>query len=132
MQKSLITTLRPMATVGEEVGLELGDKMVLSYQQKNPDDVFAYEIGRDIIDQILAQPGCVGIKFFNAYNEEGEKTLVYVGLDNTRKTMTEITLVTSSGDIVKKKGIVADRIKPPISKPAGIAGDSDDWGWTID
>ncbi len=28
---------------------------------------------KHIIDQILAQPGCVGIRFFDAINEAGDK-----------------------------------------------------------
>ncbi|MBL0136559.1 MAG: hypothetical protein IPP79_22550 [Chitinophagaceae bacterium] len=66
-------SIRKVAAIGEEIGLELGTQMVKGYQEANPSDVHSYLIGREIIDQILAQPGCVGIKFFNAYNEIGEK-----------------------------------------------------------
>ncbi len=70
------------ANIGEEIGLELGAKMISSYQNSNPSDVNSYFIGRNIIGQILKQPGCAGIKFYNAYNEAGEKTLVYVGVND--------------------------------------------------
>jgi len=131
--KNLTLEKPAIASIGEEIGLELGNEMVSSYQISNPNDVFAYEVGRDIIDQILAQPGCHGLKFYNAYNEKGEKTLVYVGLDGSGKTITEISLVAADGSFVQKKGIVADRIRVPGGPVReGIAEDADSFIWTVD
>ena len=67
-------TKRTVAQVGEEITHELGAQMITDYQAANPTDVKSYQIGRNIIDEILAQPGCAGIKFYNAYNESEEKT----------------------------------------------------------
>jgi len=109
-----------IASIGEEIGVELSTQMVKDYQKANPSDVRSYLIGRNIIDQILAQPGCVGIKFYNAYNEIGEKTLVYVGVDQNGKAIVEFKVVNSNGQLDSTKGIVADRIKPegfPFPKP---------------
>jgi len=107
--------------------------MVTSYQSSNPSDVIAYEVGRNIIDQILAQPGCVGLRFYNAYNEKGEKTLVYVGLDKFGKSITQIAIVSPDGSYQTQKGIVADRIKVPVgTETPGLATDLDDFIWTID
>jgi hypothetical protein len=133
MLKNLTLDHATIATVGEEIGLQLGNEMVNNYQMSNPNDTFSYEIGRNIIDQILTQPGCAGIKFYNAYNEKGQKTLVYVGLDNLGNTITELISVDEQGAITIKNGIVADRVRVPLPGPAkpGIGG-SDDWGWTID
>ena len=64
----------------------------------------------NIIDQILAQPGCAGMRFYNAYNEIGEKTLVYTGVDEFGKAIVEYTIVTNEGDFDTQKAIVADRI----------------------
>ena len=133
MLKNLTLDHATVATIGEEIGLQLGNEMVNNYQMSNPSDTFSYEIGRNIIDQILAQPGCAGIKFYNAFNEKGDKTLVYVGLDGFGKTITKISFINLEGELETKNGIVADRIKVPgmPTKP-GIQGDVDDWGWTID
>ena len=46
--------------------------------------------GGKIIEEILAQPGCVGIRFFDAINETGVKTLVYAGIDAKGKNILEI------------------------------------------
>ena len=126
------TLAKPVAAVGEEIGLELGQKMVKSYQTGNPADVQFYEIGRNIIDQILAQPGCEGIRFYNACNEMGEKTLVYVGLDKYGKAIISFTTVNNEGILGVEKGIVADRIRTGGDPPVIKTSDGDDWNWTID
>lgn len=109
-QSQLIT--KTIAEVGENIGVELGTQMVKNYQVANPTDVQAYTIGRNIIDQILQQPGCVGIKFYNAINELGEKTLVYVGVDQNGNAMVEQVSVEVSGKMTTKHAIVADRARP--------------------
>ena len=115
MQTKLTTKV---AAIGEEIGLELGTQMVKGYQQANPSDVHSYLIGRNIIEQILAQPGCVGIQFYNAYNEDGHKTLVYVGVDGNGKSVFEYQVVNATGQLDVIKGIVADRVRIPTTKPA--------------
>lgn len=112
-----------LAKVGEEVGLELGTEMVKNYREANPTDVQWYMIGREIIEQILAQPGCVGLKFYNAYNEAGEKTLVYVGIDQNGKGILEYTVVNTQGQLAAEKGIVADRIRIGVRTDAAVIGD---------
>lgn len=108
MQKELITK-RPVAAIGEEVGYELGAQLVKNYQEANPNDKSFYTIGRNIIEQILAQPGVEGIRFYNAINEEGEKTLVYLGVDANGKAIKEYSLVDGEGNIANRPAIIADR-----------------------
>jgi hypothetical protein len=113
-----------LAQIGEEVGLELGTQMVNSYRQANPTDVQWYMVGREIIEKMFAQPGCVGLKFYNAYNEAGEKTLVYVGVDENGKGLLEYSVITTEGQLGKEKGIVADRIRiGTIRTEESIIGD---------
>ncbi len=118
-----------VASIGEEIGLELGTQMVKGYRQANPSDVHSYLIGRNIIDQVLAQPGCVGIKFYNAYNEFGEKTLVYVGVDQNGKAIVEFKVVNSEGQLDSAKGIVADRIRTRSFPSPSIADDEEYWAF---
>lgn len=120
MQKELLT--KTLSQVGEEVGLELGTQMVKNYRESNPTDVKWYMVGREIIEKILAQPGCAALKFYNAYNEVGQKTLVYVGIDEAGKTIMEYSVVNTEGQLSKEKGIVADRIRVP-TETQGIIGD---------
>ncbi|MEP7256866.1 MAG: hypothetical protein ABI687_00715 [Flavitalea sp.] len=124
------TLAKPLSAIGEEIGFELGNQMVTAYQTANENDVHSYVIGRTIIDQILAQPSCSGIKFLNAYNEMGEKTLVYVGLNKDGKAILEFTCINNNGQLEINKGIVADRIKTGGGPVRSL--DSEDWAWTID
>jgi hypothetical protein len=132
MLQNLTLEKPTIASIGEEIGLELGNEMVVNYQLSNPNDVVAYEVGRTIIDQILAQPGCHGLKFYNAYNEKGEKTLVYVGLDESGKTITAISVVNPDGSFGQERGIVADRIRVPGGPVRDGIADADDFVWTVD
>lgn len=118
-----------VAAIGEEIGVELGTQMVKGYQEANPSDVHSYLIGRNIIDQILAQPGCAGIRFYNAYNEIGEKTLVYVGVDMNDKVILEYKVVNGIGHLETNKGIIADRIR---TKPRTNSTGEEDWWLTVD
>jgi len=132
MQTQLKT--KPVAEIGEDIGLELGNQLVKAFAVANPNEVQSYTIGRNIIDQILAQPGCVGIRFYNAINENGEKTLVYLGIDQSGKAIIQLTSVNRLGSIQTEKGIIADRAKPPDARPSGpkTGIDADDFEWQID
>jgi hypothetical protein len=123
MMQTELLTKRNVATIGEEITHELGAEFVLNYRKANPTDVKAYVIGKDIINQILAQPGCVGIQFYNALNEFGKKTLVYVGLDVNEKPIASYSAINNEGVLETQKGIVGDRIPQPQGE------DFDFWGW---
>lgn len=108
------------AEVGAEIGQELGAQMISTYRQENPTDTLGYFIGRNILEQVLAQPGCVGIKFYNAYNEMGQKTLVYVGVNTSGNDMLTISSINVDGRLDSLNGVVADRVKilkPPPADP---------------
>ena|SRR5581483_11245726 len=120
------TLTKSLAAIGEEISHELGNKMVNDYQKAFPNDIPAHQIGRNILESILAQPGCVGIRFYNAVNELGQKTLVYIGINQNNDIIAEYVTVNSVGEIVKEKGIVADRSVPHISD-----GDADFGTWGI-
>ena|ERR1700753_434758 len=116
MQKEL-QVKKDFSAVGEEIGHQLGAEFIQAYHERHPNDNGSYQVGRIIIDQILAQPGCVGMRFYNALNELGQKTLVYVGVDASGKDMIKSTVVLADGSMDTKYQIVADRIQaePPAS-----------------
>jgi len=127
MQTELLTK-RNIATIGEEITHELGAELVNNYRKTNPNDVNGFVIGKEILNQILAQPGCAGIQFYNAINEVGQKTLVYVGLDQNGKQLVNYSVVTTDAQIQTEKGIVADRSIPSGDDPCF----GDDWFFNID
>ena len=114
-------TQRTTAQIGEAIPHELGAQMINDYQVSNPTDVKSYSVGREIIEKIMAQPDCAGIKFYNAYNEAGQKTLVYVGLDQFGKSLVEFATVNKEGNLDNRKAIVADRAGTSTSN------DTEEW-----
>ena len=108
LQKELLTK-KDYASIGEEISHELGADFVKSYRQAHSGDLAGYTLGRNIIEKILAQPGCVGMNFYYGLNEEGQKTLVYVGIDAEGKDLKRV-VVMENGALSEELGIIADRI----------------------
>ncbi len=107
-QHELLET-KTLAEVGEDIGLTEGIQLVKAFSQANPEATKGYYIGRNIIDQILAQPDCVGINFRKCLTNLNEEHLVYTGVDADGKDIVEYSVVTVTGDVVKQNAIVADR-----------------------
>lgn len=108
-QKDLLTNL-DVASIGEAIDHELAKEFVQSYQTTYPESFTALVVGRNIIEKILAQPGCVGIRFVDAINEEGQKTLVYIGVDAEGKDILKTVVVERNGAMSTVPAIVADRL----------------------
>lgn len=53
---------------------------------------------RDVLDKILSQKGCIGIRYYYAKMDDGNPTLVVVGVDSTGKDMTT--------------GVIAEKVAP--------------------
>jgi len=114
--------------VGEHIGAEAGAKMIKRYYDQNPDDVLAHFTGRNIIEKILAQPGCTGIRTFYALNELGIKQLVMVGVDKDGNNILKYDVKDAAGRIVSQEdGLVVDRsgMCPPSCGSAGYSLEDD-------
>lgn len=48
----------------------------------------AYAFHADQVKELLAQPGCVAIRIYNAVQDDGTQTLVLVGIDASDKDLT--------------------------------------------
>ena len=107
-QKEQLTQLE-VASIGEAIDRELAFNMIRTSKETYPESFKGVIIGRNIIEHLLAQPGCVGIHFFDAINEAGQKTLVYVGVDAAGKAMLERVVVNQNGAISIEPATIADR-----------------------
>jgi hypothetical protein len=108
MQKEL-TTKKDYSKVGEEISHETAADFIVSYDKAYPTDLKWFCMGKDILTQILDQPGCAGIRFYNGINEKGQKTLVYIGIDAEGKDIIKRVVVQADGEVATIKGIAADR-----------------------
>ncbi|MCF1714019.1 hypothetical protein L0U88_05155 [Flavihumibacter sp. RY-1] len=125
MQNEILNT--SLAAVGEDIGPELGAKMVKDFQDAFPNENPWLFCGKNIIQNILNQPDCQGIRFYHALNEKGEKTLVSVGIDSSGSIISQITVIDTYGEMKKYNAIVADRKEPPGIKTTGTTTTTLDW-----
>ncbi len=109
MNQNTLVETRNLAEVGENIGLTEGIELVNAFKAANPKATQGYYIGRNILEQIIAQPGCVGINFRKCLTNLNEEHLVYTAVDAEGKDILEFSVVTNTGDIVKQDAIVADK-----------------------
>ncbi len=110
MTQHELLEIKTLAEVGEDIGLVEGIQLVKAFTKANPEATKGYYIGRNIIDQILSQPGCVGINFRKCLTNLNEEHLVYTGVDADGKDILEYSVVTTTGDLTKQDAIVADKV----------------------
>jgi len=112
-KESLVKARIDFQAAGEEISHELAAKMIKDHHDKySYEESHSYTIGKNIIEAILAQPGCVAITFRDAINESGNKTLVYVGVDEKGKSILEYTTVNEHGKLAVTEGMTGDRVQP--------------------
>lgn len=98
-----------VSAIGQHIGYAAGEEMVKRFYDKHPDQAYGHIVGRNIIEKILAQPGCEGIAVMPAYNDKGVRQLVFVGIDADKKPILKYSIINSDGEISTEEGIVGDR-----------------------
>jgi hypothetical protein len=93
---------------GDPLDLSLAKKWTANYRAtlKSNNDVQAHFFGAEIIQQILQQPGSVGMRIYYALDDKGAKQLLLVGVDaqgNNILSNNTFNTLESGGD-----GLVAD------------------------
>jgi hypothetical protein len=110
MQKELLQKPQ-IETIGKHIGYEAGEEMVKNYYDKHPDQAYGHIVGRDIIERILAQPDCCGIGVLPAYNAQGKRQVVFVGLNSNGKPILQYNIVNEAGELESEEGVVGDNFK---------------------
>lgn len=73
----------------QEINLTTASAMTKAYRDANPGQILGHFFGKKILEDILAQTGCVGIRVY--YGLEGTaatKELVLVGVDSSGNDLT--------------------------------------------
>jgi hypothetical protein len=79
------------------ISLDQAVKLVQNYQASpRVPTIKGGFFSRSIFDKILAQNGCVGVRFYYAQKDDGTSTIVLVGVDSMANDLTNGVL----GDIV--------------------------------
>ena len=66
-------------TEGHMVDLRLAARWTKRYREENPGEVKAQFFGCDILNQLLNEPGCKGIRVYYGIDDDGKKQLILVG-----------------------------------------------------
>ncbi len=72
---------------GGRIDLTTARQWAQNYRSAYPNDIRSYSFGRDILDQILSQPGCTGIRVYMAVTPQNERTLLIAGVNSKGETM---------------------------------------------
>jgi len=108
-----------VAQIGQHIGFEAGEEMVKRFYDLHPEIAYANIVGREILEKILAQPNCEGVAILPGYNDQGVRQSVLVAVDEHNKPILQYKLVSASGEILSKEGIVADRTLSTIWGESG-------------
>jgi hypothetical protein len=78
-------------TEGGEITLSAGADLTAEYRKLNPGDTKGHFYGKDILNDILDQTGCMGIRIYYGVDDTtGAKELVLVGADSSEDDMTDL------------------------------------------
>lgn len=81
---------RKIADLGDLISRKKAMEMVEKWQSKeDPEAIKSILYGRNIFDQLLAVPGCEGIRVFNAYNDKNMQAFVFVAVDGRNNNIRE-------------------------------------------
>lgn len=83
-------------TEGSSISIADGAAMTLNHRMANPNARLGHFMGKDILNSILAQSGCMGIRTYHGLDTNGNQELIMVGVDSNENDMVS--------------GIVADRM----------------------
>lgn len=71
---------------GGRIDLATARQWAQNHRTANPTALRSHYFGRDVLDQILAQPGCTGIRVYYTLNDKQEKQLLIAGVDSKGNT----------------------------------------------
>lgn len=80
------------------ITLEQGSTMTKAYRDANPNDIKGHCYQKEIIQNLLNQEGCEGIRIYYALNAEGKKQLVIVGKNAEGSDMTAGHIIDEATD----------------------------------
>lgn len=94
---------------GSPIDLSTAKTMVNNYKakMKDPNETVAHFFGFEIIQKILMQPGCMGIRIYYGLGDNCEKQLLLVGADKNGNNMLPRANVTGNA-LMAEQNTVGD------------------------
>ena len=85
LEKGSISVRSEIAKIGGPIELEKVRKWTQNYRRMNDKDTTAHLFGRKVIEKLLAQKDCQGIRMHYCIDDTGKKQLVLSGVDHNGK-----------------------------------------------
>lgn len=89
---------------GDPLDIATAKKWTSNFRSKAnaSDEILAHYFGFEIIQKILGQEGCVGIRIYYALDDNGEKKLLLVGVDSKGENLLPLEggRTSDDGDVV--------------------------------
>lgn len=119
---------------GRFISLSNSKKWVANFQQNNPGHTHAFYFGRELFENILIEPGCVGIRVYYAEDDQRNPKMVVIGVDKQGNNILKKTIKPPKDLLMSSDSADADiSIESTIAGPvymgnAGTEGDDSDSG----
>jgi hypothetical protein len=84
---------------GDPIDLQTATRWAANFKAtlENPDDIRAHFFGTEILQQLLNESGCVGIRIYYALDDSGIKKLLLVGVDAAGEDLRPVEGATGAG-----------------------------------
>jgi len=90
---------------GGPISLPQAIQWTTNFRSTNANAVKAHFFGEVIINQILSQPGCIGLRLYNAIDDNNEPKILLVGVDANGDDMTNDTIADFSAPCPSQCGL---------------------------
>jgi hypothetical protein len=106
---------------GGPIALKEAAEWTKNYREKHPGDPISQLFGREILEGILAQDGCLGVRFYYAHDHGGKKHLVVTGVsadgsDQIHENMDTVAAEAPVGGVISADG-TGDQSMPCPGSP---------------
>ncbi|MFN5333754.1 MAG: hypothetical protein ACK5BV_01030 [Bacteroidota bacterium] len=95
--------------IGKHIGVENAEEMVKRFFDAHPEQAYSNVMGKEIIEKILAQPGCKGISILPGYDSNGQRHVILTGVDENFKPILNYNVINVSGSLFNEDGLVANQ-----------------------
>jgi hypothetical protein len=111
---------------GEEFDLELSARWTKNHREKHPDQYYAHFFGKEIIQRIIDQPGCVGIRMYHAFDDDDKRHIILVGATKDGHDMVPKHETKTGGRISLSRGEIKEVKTKEITEHYGIVAQVSD------
>jgi hypothetical protein len=102
---------------GGPIALQEAAGWTKNYRERHPDQTISHLFGKDILNRILGQEGCLGVRFYYAHDPAGEKRLVIVGVRDDGSEITGDKADTAATGVSHELFGVGDQSAPCPGSP---------------